>query len=78
MPYRLSEAWRERLWAAFQFAVAAGIGCAVFLATKDDHNGNLMPPTVGSLICGFLGLWAVMFCVTWLRFGWKAARSMRM
>ena len=35
-------------------------------------------PVIGALLLGFGGSWATMFLYVWLRFGWQAARSMKM
>jgi hypothetical protein len=64
-------------WMIFQFCVSVVVGCAVYW--DDQHYA---PRSNGSILAGFIvGLIAarvVMFLITWVRFGWKAARSMRM
>lgn len=64
------------MWSLFQFALACLYGGWVFLALADDPNPKV--PLFGGLIVGFAGSWATMFVIVWVRYGWKAARSMSM
>jgi hypothetical protein len=57
--------------------MACGFGCAAFLALS-PYPENPKVPLLGGLIAGFGGSWAVSFLWAWMRYGWKAARSMRM
>lgn len=65
-----------------QCGVTILIACPVFLFFKADQALAEHPdpkvPLFGALICGFVGSWVVMFVYVWVRFGWKAARSMKM
>ncbi len=67
----------EWAWLAFQFTISVIVGCYVFA-----HEQRVAPLSRGNLlaglVCGFLATRAVMFLITWARFGWTAARSMRM
>lgn len=58
-----------------QCGLATVIGCIVFVALTPDPNPNV--PLFGALICGIGGSWLLTFGYVWLRYGWKAARSMR-
>lgn len=72
-----AEIWAERGWLAFQFTISVVVGCYVYWheqRTAPTSRGNLL----AGLVCGFLATRAVMFLITWARFGWTAARSMRM
>lgn len=61
-----------------QFLMACVFGCAAFLVIQAEEGPNSKAPLVGALIAGFGGSWAVTFLIAWARFGWKAARGMRM
>lgn len=39
---------------------------------------NTFARTLATLIAGFGGVWLTMFCWTWARHGWKAARTLSM
>jgi hypothetical protein len=64
-------------WMIFQFCISVTAGSIVYW---DDRR--LSPHSTGSILAGFIGgliaARAVMFLITWVRFGWKSARSMRM
>lgn len=60
-----------------QFLMACGFGCAAFVALLPSPE-NPKVPLVGGLLAGFGGSYAATFCWLWWRYGWKAARSMRM
>jgi len=66
----------ERFALVTQFAIAAIIGSVVYTALIGDANP--LVPLAGGLICGFAGQWLVMFLYVALRYGWRAARSLRM
>jgi hypothetical protein len=65
------------VWMIFQFCISVVVGSIVYW---DDER--LSPHNSGSLLAGLIGgliaARAVMFLITWVRFGWSAARSMRM
>lgn len=69
---------RQARWRWAQFVLTCVFGCAAFGALLPETIHNPKVPLVGGLIAGFGGNWLVMFCVSWWRFGWHAARSMRM
>jgi hypothetical protein len=73
---------RERgsqwLWMAVQFAVSVGAGCAVYAWMMRDPKVTTGPAVFGGFLVGLVATRAVMFGVTWVRFGWRTARSMRM
>lgn len=63
-------------WRITQFLMACVFGSVVYLQMIKEES-----PTAalfGALIAGFGGSWLVTFLIAWWRFGWKAARSMRM
>lgn len=60
-----------------QFLMACCFGSAAFVALS-PYPENPKVPLLGGLIVGFGGSWAVTFAVACLRYGWKAARTMRM
>ena len=65
---------KQNIAMAVQCAVSAAIGCAFFWLVQDDPNPKV--PLVAGLAGGFGGGWLVMFTYVWVRYGWKAARSM--
>lgn len=64
------------MWTFAQFAVACVAGSAFFLFAHDMDNPTAR--SLSSVAVGFGASWLVMFLVTWMRFGWKAARGMSM
>lgn len=67
---------RQDLWRAFQCAVACVVGSIVYLeALKEENEKTAL---VVALVAGFGASWLVSFLIVWARFGWKAARGMRM
>lgn len=58
-----------------QCAVSFALAAPVYLWVPPD---NPVERLLAALIAGFGGLWVVMFCWTWLRHGWNAARGMTM
>lgn len=64
------------MWSLIQFGLSCAYGGVVYLALADDPNPRV--PLYGGLMAGFAGAWLTMFLLAWLRFGWQAARSMRM
>jgi hypothetical protein len=62
-----------------QFLVSTLIGCAVYAAMYPDL-GEINPkaPLIAGLFFGFVGGWLVMFIYVWLRYGWKAAKSLKL
>lgn len=75
---RLREAVTQNLAMIVQCSLAIFYGSVVFLAMLPDFPDSSKPPLVGGLIAGFAGSWLTMFLYAWLRYGWKAARSMKM
>ena len=65
---------RARVW---QFLIACGFGCAAFVALS-PYPENPKVPLLGGLIAGFGGSYLVTFATVWMRYGWRAARGMRM
>lgn len=68
---------RQWPWMLFQFAVSVGAGCWVYwddIQTMGPNNGALLAGFIAGLVAARLA----MFLIVWLRFGWSAARSMRM
>lgn len=59
-----------------QFALSCAYGFVAFVALQGDPNPKV--PMFGALIVGFFGMRATMFVYVWARWGWSAARSMRM
>ncbi|CCC99348.1 hypothetical protein FBZ85_11641 [Azospirillum brasilense] len=59
-----------------QCAVSAAVGCWLYWVFMDDPNPKV--PLLIALVGGFSSGWASTFLYVWLRFGWKAARSMSM
>lgn len=58
--------------------MACVFGCTAFIAARADEGPDSKAPLVVGLIVGFGGSWLVTFLIVWARFGWKAARSMKM
>ncbi len=58
-----------------QFVIAAAIGCVVYAAMEGE---TARARTIAALVCGFFGMRAILFLYVWIRYGWKAARSMSM
>lgn len=69
---------RENAVLLAQFALSIAWGGPVYVALLPDASYNPKVPILGGLIVGFAGQWATMFVYFWIRFGWRAARSMRM
>lgn len=61
-------------WA--QFIIATAIGCAVYLPFSPSENSK--GAVICSLACGYFGMRLVVFLYVWVRYGWRAARSMSM
>ena len=66
----------QHLAMAFQCAASFVTGGFVYYLLWPDPNPKV--PLFGGLIVGFAVGWAVMFLWTWMRWGWRAARSMSM
>lgn len=72
------------MWMAFQLAL--GIGSGSWYMWFCDHyddlhgmsHGSRRASVLGGFIFGLLVTKAVMFLIVWCRFGWKAARGMRL
>lgn len=67
----------QRIAIAVQFLIAFAIGSVVYLYTLAD-DGTMQEAVFGALITGYFGMKAIMFIYVWVRFGWSAARSMRL
>jgi len=65
---------RETFAIWVQFVASTALGCVAFWYLSDDPNPKV--PLFGGLIAGIGGLYLIMFFVTWVRFGWRAARSL--
>ncbi len=68
------------MWLAFQFAISVVAGSFAiwwdgYLWHRDPHNLGL---TLWGVLVGFAVTRSVMFLIVWTRYGWTAARSMRM
>jgi len=61
----------------FQFCISVAFGSVAYWDCKHVEPLNT-GCTLGGVIVGLIASHAVMFLITWVRFGWKAARSMRM
>lgn len=66
------------LWTFVQFCVSVAAGAFVWFSPDWPPEGSRMAPVIATLITGLLANYIFMFVVTWARFGWKAARSMKM
>lgn len=56
--------------------MACVVGSIVYLeALKEENEKTAL---VVALVAGFGASWLVSFLIVWARFGWKAARGMRM
>lgn len=75
---RLREIVGQNAGMVVQCGLAVVYGSLVFLAMKPDFPDSSKPPLIGALIAGFAGSWLTMFCYVWIRYGWKAARSMKL
>jgi len=73
----MTERTRERLLLLIQFAVSVAWGWAFFVWTRPEAQSD-REAYIGALIVGFVGMRATFFAYVWLRWGWRAARSMRM
>jgi hypothetical protein len=58
-----------------QCALSCVFGCLAWLAVDSPNSKERL---LAALIAGFGGVWLLMFCWAWLRYGWKAARGMSM
>ena len=68
------------MWIAFQFVVSVAAGVAAMW--WDDHLWHQGTHNVGLIlfaaIFGFFVARSLTFLLVWARYGWAAARSMRM
>lgn len=64
------------VWTAVQFTISVVVGWLWWNSAADHPDPRI--PVWGALIVGVLAAWLFTFLVTWIRFGWKAARSLRM
>lgn len=60
-----------------QCAVAALVGCAVW-AGMDGVGASDRERTIAAVFLGVVASWVATFLYVWIRFGWRAARSMSM
>lgn len=68
-----------RLAFLVQFLISTAIGCAVFAAMYPDlRDVNPKASVIAGLIAGFGGGYLVMFAYVWFRYGWKAAKSLKL
>ena len=69
---------------AFQFIVSVVSGSwAMWYSDRWDdihglQHGNRLANLLWGLLFGYFAMRAVMFLIIWCRFGWKAARGMRL
>jgi len=56
--------------------MACLFGCAAFIALW-PYPENPKVPLLGGVLVGFGGSYVVTFCIAWARFGWRAARGMK-
>lgn len=75
---RVREAFAQNVAMIVQCGLSIFYGSIVFLAMREDFPDSSKPPLIGALIAGFAGSWLTMFCYVWVRYGWKAARTMKM
>lgn len=61
-----------------QFAIACAWGILGYWWAWIPNDSNPKVPLFSALLAGFFGLKLTMFLYLWVRFGWKAARSMKM
>ncbi len=66
---------RAALWT--QLGLTCVFGCAAYVAVA-RVSPNPYEALLAGLIAGFGGVWLAMFCYVWARFGWRAARTLRM
>lgn len=59
-----------------QCAVSCVVGGCIYYILWPDPNPKV--PLFGGLIAGFAAAWALTFLWSWFRWGWRAARSMKM
>lgn len=70
---------KERIALFLQFAISTAIGTAVYAAMLPDFKDvNIKAPVFAGLIAGFLGGYLVMFLYVWIRYGWQAAKSLKL
>jgi len=69
---------RQRLWTALQFTVSVVIGCLFVWWYNLEPGYNRKGGILGGFLLGIAANYCLMFLITWARFGWRAARSMRM
>jgi hypothetical protein len=65
------------MWTFLQFCVSVAAGAFVWFDPYWIERDLPMPRLWGTIIVGVAAAWLFTFVVTWIRFGWKAARTMR-
>lgn len=65
------------MWTFIQLCVSVAAGSLVWFAEWPE-DGSRLAPVFATLIVGVGANYLFMFVVTWIRFGWKAARSVKM
>jgi hypothetical protein len=60
----------------FQCALTCAFGFLGFWWALDEPNKAAR--TLAALVAGFGGMWLTMKLYVWVRYGWKAARSLTM
>jgi hypothetical protein len=64
---------------ALQFGTSIVAGCAfIWWYRLDPEWTNAQGATLGGFLVGLIAARAVMFAITWARFGWYAARGMQL
>ena len=61
-----------------QLATSIGAGCLFIWWYNRDPGYSPRGALLGGFLVGLAVNYCMMFAITWVRFGWKAARSMRM
>lgn len=64
---------RQLLVQIGQCCLSIVVGCIVYLGLEGHPNPKV--PLFGALICGVAAPWLLSFLLVWLRYGWRAARS---
>lgn len=68
----------ETNWMIFQYGVSVIAGCLTFWWMMQDKLTDARAATFGGFLVGLVAARFVMFLITWGRFGWHSARSMKM
>lgn len=58
-----------------QWALSSAFACAAWLAVDSPNPSEKL---LAALLAGWFGMRLVVFCWAWARYGWTAARTLRM